>query len=691
MKGSFPGLRRKAAILLAASTLALPGAALADHPLQTGAPMTEETKPAPLISRQALFGNPTRTGGEISPDGKWLSWLAPKDGVLNVWIAPSNDPDAARAMTNSTERPIRQYFWAPDSNSVLYIQDKGGDENFLLYGIDIASGEERLLTPFENTRALIVGASQSIRDKILVGLNNRNPQYHDVHLLDLNTGELKLVFENEGFVQMLADDSLTLRMAMRQNESGGTDYFRVMDGKVEEAPFSTTAMEDSLTTSPAGYTNDGTTLYWLDSRGRNTAALYAENVATGERTLIAEDGKADIGATMRDPRTGEVEAYSVDYLKTEWTAIDPEIGASLEWLDTQLSGQFGVQARTDDDSKWIVWNDPLTAPTGTFIYDRGAGTLTRFYTTRPELEGAPLQAMHPVEIPSRDGLTLPSYLTLPPGSDSDGDGRPDQPVPMVLLVHGGPWARDGYGFNSLHQLLANRGYAVLSTNFRGSTGFGKDFINAGNKQWGLAMHDDLIDAVDWAIASGITSADKAAIMGGSYGGYATLAGLTFTPEKFACGVDIVGPSNLETLLSTIPPYWAPLVKLFHERMGNPNTEEGLALLKAASPLYKADRIVRPLLIAQGANDPRVKQAESDQIVGAMKAAGIPVTYVLYPDEGHGFAKPANNIAFFGIAENFLASCLGGRAEPLGDDLKPSSAQIVEGAQHVKGLDQALGS
>src|SRR3990167_6673604 len=546
MKGSFPGSRRKAAILLAASTLALPGAALADHHLQTGAPMTEETKPAPLISPQALFGNPTRTGGEISPGGKWLSWLAPKDGVLNVWIAPSNDPDAARAMTNSTERPIRQYFWAPDSNSVLYIQDKGGDENFLLYGIDIASGEERLLTPFENTRALIVGASQSIRDKILVGLNNRNPQYHDVHLLDLNTGELKLVFENEGFVQMLADDSLTLRMAMRQNESGGTDYFRVMDGKVEEAPFSTTAMEDSLTTSPAGYTNDGTTLYWLDSRGRNTAALYAENVATGERTLIAEDGKADIGATMRDPRTGEVEAYSVDYLKTEWTAIDPEIGASLEWLDTQLSGQFGVQARTDDDSKWIVWNDPLTAPTGTFIYDRGAGTLTRFYTTRPELEGAPLQAMHPVEIPSRDGLTLPSYLTLPPGSDSDGDGRPDQPVPMVLLVHGGPWARDGYGFNSLHQLLANRGYAVLSTNFRGSTGFGKDFINAGNKQWGLAMHDDLIDAVDWAIASGITSADKAAIMGGSYGGYATLAGLTFTPEKFACGGGIVGPANLRS-------------------------------------------------------------------------------------------------------------------------------------------------
>jgi dipeptidyl aminopeptidase/acylaminoacyl peptidase len=298
--------------------------------------------------------------------------------------------------------------------------------------------------------------------------------------------------------------------------------------------------------------------------------------------------------------------------------------------------------------------------------------------------------MHPREIASRDGLTLPSYLTLPPGSDANRDGVPDAPVPMVLLVHGGPWARDGYGFNSIHQMLANRGYGVLSVNFRGSTGFGKDFINAGNKQWGLKMHDDLIDAVEWAVGQGIAQKDKVAIMGGSYGGYATLAGLTFTPETFACGVDIVGPSNLETLLSTIPPYWAPMVKIFHERMGDPGTEEGRALLRAASPLYKADRIEKPLLIAQGANDPRVKQAESDQIVGAMKSAGIPVTYVLYPDEGHGFARPENNIAFFAIAENFLAECIGGRAEPLGDALKPSSAEIVEGAAHVKGLETALG-
>ena len=644
---------------------------------------------SPLIPRGDLFGNPTRAAGKISPDGQWLSWLAPKDGVLNIWMAPADNPDQAKAMTDATDRPIRQYFWSPDSQSLLYIQDRGGDENFLLYGVNIASGEETTLIPFENTRVDIVGGSESIRDKILVGLNNRDPQFHDVHLLDLNSGELTLVLENNGYAGFMADDTLTVRMALCQNEAGGTDYFRVVDNSVESDPFSSTAMEDSLTTNPAGYTNDGSILYWLDSRGRNTAALYAEDVATGKRTLIAEDDKADIGGTIRDRESGKVQAYSVNYLKTEWTALDADIGASLDWLGTQLEGEYGISSRTDDDQTWIVWNDPLTAPTATYIYDRRAQTLTPFYVTRPELEGAPLQPMYPVEIASRDGLTLPSYLTLSAGVAMDDDGNPSASSPMVLLVHGGPWARDDYGFNSIHQMLANRGYAVLSVNFRGSTGFGKDFLNAANKQWGLAMHDDLIDATNWAIAQGITGKDQVAIMGGSYGGYATLAGLAFTPETFACGLDIVGPSNLETLLDTIPPYWAPLVKIFHERMGNPDSEEGLALLKAASPLYKADQITKPLLIAQGANDPRVKQAESDQIVGAMKDAGIPVTYVLYPDEGHGFAKPTNNIAFFAIAENFLAECLGGRAEPLGDVLVPSSAEILEGAEHVVGLAKAL--
>jgi dipeptidyl aminopeptidase/acylaminoacyl peptidase len=678
-----------ASLAVAASLAAIGAAAQA----QQGETMSTSTAAqavasTPLIPREALYGNPTRSAGMVSPDGKWLSWMAPHEGVMNVWMAPASDPSAAKRMTSAVDRPIPQYFWAPDAQSLLYVQDKAGDENYLLYQVDIGSGAERVLTPFENTRVQLVGTSNTIKDKLLVGLNNRDPRFHDVYLLDLGTGALTPVRENaEGFIGFLADDSLTLRWALAQNAAGGMDMFEITDGKVAETPRESTGLEDSLSTTVAGYTTDGKTLYWIDSRGRNTAALIAENTETGEKRVIAENARADIGGTMSDPKTGEVEAYSAYYLTNEWTAIDPEVKASLEWLDARLEGDFGVQSRTEDDTKWVVWNDPLTAPSKVFLYDRPAGSLTEFYTTRPELVGAPLQPMHPLEIPARDGLTLPSYLTLPPGSDPDGDGVPDAAVPMVLLVHGGPWARDGYGFNRAHQWLANRGYAVLSVNFRGSTGFGKAFVNAANLEWGAKMHDDLIDAVEWAVGQGVAQRDKVAIMGGSYGGYATLVGLTFTPETFACGVDIVGPSNLETLLATIPPYWEPQVKQFHERMGNPNTPEGKQLLIDRSPLYRASAITRPLLIGQGANDPRVKQAESDQIVAAMQNDGIPVTYVVFPDEGHGFAKPTNNIAFNAVAENFLATCLGGRAEPITGELEASTAQIVTGAENVKGLTE----
>ncbi len=651
--------------------------------------MTTSIDAFPLIPRDHLFGNPTRAAGQISPDGKWLSWLAPKDGVLNIWIAPSGDPEAARPMSNDTERPIREYFWAPDSRSLLYIQDKGGDENFLLYGIDVGTGKETTLTPFENTRVMLVGASDTHKDKLLVGLNNRDARFHDVHLLDLNTGALTLVLENDAYAGFMADDDLQLRLAILPNADGGTDYFKVVGNVVETEPFKSTALDDALTTAPAGFTRDGKTMYWLDSDGRDTAALFAMDWATGTMTLVAEDPRADIGGTLRDQQTGEVLAWSATYLKREWTALDLEIGQAFAFLREQLQGEFAVASRTDDDRKWIVANDPVFQPAASYLYDRDAGTLTRLYVSRPELADAPLRPMHMLELKSRDGLTLPSYLTLPPGIDSAGEGIPDTPVPMVLLVHGGPWARDGYGFNGYHQWLANRGYAVLSVNYRGSTGFGKNFVNAANLQWGRQMHDDLIDAVEWAVAAGIAPRDRIAIMGGSYGGYATLAGLTFTPEVFACGVDIVGPSNLETLLESIPPYWEPLVAQFHTRMGNPNTPEGLALLKERSPLYKAGAIVRPLLIAQGANDPRVKQAESDQIVAAMKDAGVPVTYLLYPDEGHGFAKPANNIAFTAVTESFLATNLGGRAEPIGDTLSQSTAQIVDGGEYVEGLVEAV--
>lgn len=655
----------------------------------TATPATAAAAAAPLIERSKLFGNPSRSGASLSPNGQWLSWLAPRDGVMNIWVAPVSNLGAAKPLTASKDRPIRQSFWAPDSSMVMYVQDKGGDENFLLYGIDIVSGLERTLTPFEKTRVQVINVSPLIKDRILVGLNNRDARWHDVHSLELKTGKLTEVMRGDGYAGFLADANLAIRMALRPNADGGYDFFTVNNNTVEEKSIASTTLEDSLTTQPGGFTTDGKTLYWIDSRGRNTAALIAQDVATGKTRVIGENPRADISNTMSNPKTGEIEAYAVTYLRDEWVAIDSTIGADLAWLREQLKGDVSVTTRTDDDQLWTVAVDPVVASPSVHLFDRKQRKLTQLYVSRPELAGAPLQAMHPIELKSRDGLTLPSYLTLPPGSDSNGDGRPEAPVPLVLLVHGGPWARDDFGYNPYHQWLANRGYAVLSVNYRGSTGFGKSFIEAANLEWARKMHDDLIDAVQWAIDQKVSPADKIAIMGGSYGGYATLVGLTFTPTTFACGVDIVGPSNLETLLKTIPPYWTAGIQQFHRRMGNPNTPDGLALLKERSPLYKAGNIVKPLLIGQGANDPRVNQAESDQIVNAMQQKGIPVTYVLFPDEGHGFARPENNIAFNAVTENFLATCLGGRAEPIGATVKSSSAQVPVGASFTPGLEAAL--
>ena len=663
-----------AAVIVASSTIAL----------------AQPATSVPLIPRDALFGNPEKAAARISPDGKWLSWIAPRDGVLNIWVAPASDVGKARALTAEKERPIRSYFWAPDSEQILYVNDKGGDENFLLYGVNAATGAERTLTPFEKTRVQVVGVSPLIPGRILVGLNNRDAKWHDVHSLDLGTGKLTPVLLNTGgYAGFLADQNLVVRGALKSRPDGGSDYFRVIDNKVDAEPTESIALDDSMTTLPAGYTTDGKTLYWIDSRGRNTAALIAQDVATGAKSIIAQDSRADIGGAIAHPRTGQVEAYAVEYLRNDWTPIGNAVAADLAFLESRLDGDISVTSRTLADDKWTVVSTSAQQPVVAWLYDRKAKGLTKLFESRPALAGMPLTEMHPVEIKSRDGKTLVSYLTLPPGSDPDGDGKPAAAVPMVLLVHGGPWGRDSYGYNGYHQWLANRGYAVLSTNFRASTGFGKDFITAGNLQWGRKMQDDLLDAVDWAVAQGVTSPDKVAIMGGSYGGYATLAGLTFTPDKFACGVDIVGPSNLQTLLKTIPPYWEAGKVQFYKRMGDPTTEEGRKILDAASPLYKADQISKPLLIGQGANDPRVNVAESEQIVKAMKAKNIPVTYVVFPDEGHGFARPVNSIAFNAVAENFLAGCLGGRAEPIGQTIAASTAKVEEGAGLVPGLAGAV--
>jgi len=372
-----------------------------------------------------------------------------------------------------------------------------------------------------------------------------------------------------------------------------------------------------------------------------------------------------------------------------WKVLDKSIARDLEYLATVADGEVSVVDRSLDDDKWVVLYTLDVKQPSYYLYDRKQKKARFLFSFRPEAEDLPFSPMHPVVIKSRDGLDLVSYLTLPQGSDPDDSGRPDAPVPLVLMVHGGPWARDAWGPNPYHQWLADRGYAVLAVNYRGSTGFGKAFLNAANLEWGAKMHDDLIDAVQWAIDEKIAPKDKIAIFGGSYGGYATLVGLTFTPETFACGVDIVGPSNLETMLASFPAYWLPQFAVIARRIGDPRTEEGKALLKARSPLHKASAIQRPLLIGQGANDPRVKQAESDQIVAAMKEKKIPVTYILYPDEGHGFARPENRMSFFAVSEAFLSDCLGGKYQPIGNAFEGSSIKVVEGAEQVPGLSAAV--
>ncbi len=643
----------------------------------------------PLIPRQVLFGNPDKAQARLSPDGSRISYLAPVEGVLNVWVGPADDPDAARPVTNDTGRGIRIYFWAFTNENILYIQDKDGDENWRLYAVDLSTSQTRDLTPVEGVRAQVQEVSPKFPDQILVGLNDRDPQLHDLYRINIDTGEQQLVQENDqGFLGFLTDDDYDVRFAMRLTPDGGNEILRPNDEGGWE-PFAKIEMEDTLTTSPVGFDKTGRILYMLDSRGRNTAALTAMNLDTGEQTLIAEDPRADISDTLVHPTEKNIQAIAFTYERKQWQVLDDSVAPDLAFLRTVADGDIEVISRTLDDKYWVVVYLLDDSPVRYYRYDREGKDAQFLFTNRKALEGLLLAKMRPVTIKSRDGLNLVSYYTLPVGSDSDSDLRPDKPLPMALLVHGGPWGRDNWGYNSVHQLLANRGYAVLSVNFRGSTGLGKEFINASNLEWAGKMHDDLIDAVQWAIEEGIADPERVAIMGGSYGGYATLVGMTFTPETFACGVDIVGPSNLVTLLESIPPYWQPAIELFATRVGDHRTEEGRAFLTERSPLTHVDRIIRPLLIGQGANDPRVKQAESDQIVEAMQEKNIPVTYVLYPDEGHGFARPENDLSFFAVSEAFLAECLGGRFEPVGDDFQGSSITVPTGAEAISGLVEAL--
>ena len=642
----------------------------------------------PLISRQVLFGNPDKAQAGISPDGTSISYLGPVNGVLNVWAGPADDPTAAKPVTNDTDRGIRFYTWAYTSRHILYIQDKGGDENWRLYSVNLDTGEIKDLTPIEGTQARMQHSSPDFPDQLLVALNDRVPELHDLYLIDINTGERRLVQKNEGFVDFITDESYAVRFASRMTPDGGSEVLKpTTEGGWEL--FIKIAMEDMLTTEPIGFDKTGNVFYMRDSRNRDTSALIALSLESEKQLLLAEDPRADAGEVMIHPRDKTVQAVAFTYERKHWQILDRSIASDLDYLRTVADGDVEIVSRTLDDRQWIVAYVLDNGPLRYYRYDRKERLARFLFTDRQALEGLPLAKMTPVIIESRDRLKLVSYYTLPAGSDRDGDARPDEPLPMVLCVHGGPWGRDVWGYNPWHQWLANRGYAVLSVNFRASTGFGKAFVNAGNWGWGARMHDDLVDAVEWAVQRGIADPERVAIMGGSYGGYATLAGLTFTPDTFACGVDIVGPSNLVTLLESMPPYWKPMVELFTTRVGDHRTEEGRAFLAGRSPLTYADRIQRPLLIGQGANDPRVKQAESDQIVRAMQEKDIPVAYVLYPDEGHGFARPENRLSFNAVAEAFLSKCLGGRFEPVGDDFEGSSITVPIGAEEVPGLTETL--
>jgi dipeptidyl aminopeptidase/acylaminoacyl peptidase len=622
----------------------------------------------PLISREILFGNPEKTSPQLSPDGKRIAWLGPdKKNVLQVWVQTVGQRDE-KIVTDDKKRGIRQYLWAKNNHTVLYLQDVEGDENWHVYGVDLQSGNIRDYTPFQGVRANMSGTDDKFPNEALVSLNLRDRQLFDVYRLNLSSGALALETQNSGDVsQFHADPNLQVRAAEITTKDGGTEI-RIREST--QSPWKSwikVGPEEIL--HFVDFTGDGQSATLISSIGGDTARAIEKNIGSGKERVLAASSEVDASSMFIQPKTHLVQAVSFQPDRRRWTVVDPSVKADFEGISKLSDGDFAVGNRDLADATWLVLFTRDRGSPRYYTWDRATKKGTFLFAQQPKLEGLGLGEMKPITAKSRDGLALHGYLTLPVG-------MPAKKLPMVLFVHGGPWARDQWGYNATAQWFANRGYAALQINYRGSTGYGKKFHNAGNRQWGLKMHDDLIDAVDWTVKEGIADPKKVGIYGGSYGGYAALAGVTFTPEKFACAVDIVGPSNLKTLIASIPPYWKPERALFDVRMGNVDDPKDAELIRNASPLFKADKIVRPLLIGQGANDPRVNKAESEQIVEAIEKRGGKVTYVLYPDEGHGFARPENRIDFNARAEQFLALHLGGRFEPLSGDKYPGSTAVV---------------
>lgn len=626
----------------------------------------------PLIDRAILFGNPKISGAQLSPDGQFITFIKPLKGMMNIWIKPIDGAfENAYPITQDQDRPIRSYFWSRDGKFVLYVQDKGGDENFRVYSIDPSKATKENvptavdLTPYDDIRAFIVSLPKKEEDKIFVGINDRDKAWHDFYSVDISTGKRTLILENtESFNGVSFDLDGQLRLASRSLPDGGNEILKKTDDGFVKILASN--LEESL--NPIRFHKDGR-VYLLSNVGDpDLSGLYLYDLETDEMELIESDpeNEVDLENVSFSQVTDELVAtiYTGDKKRIYWKSEAEK--KDYEYLQSQFpKSEISLTSSTKDERQWLFYVDDDKDPGMAFYFNRDTQQIEFLYSPRPDLPSEHLVDMHPVRYNSLDGLSIPAYLTLP---------KTDQrtQLPAVLFVHGGPWARDHWGYNSYAQFLANRGYVVLQPNFRGSTGYGKKFLNAAINEWGQKMQDDLTAGAQYLIDEGYADPQKIAIMGGSYGGYATLAGLTFTPEVYAAGVSIVGPSNLFTLLETIPPYWESARVMFHKRMGNPNTEEGQAQLKRQSPFFHAQNIKAPLLVAQGANDPRVKKSESDQIVIAMRDLNLPVEYLNFPDEGHGFANPKNNMAFITVMEKFLAKHLGGRFQ----ETKPEEIETI---------------
>ena len=626
--------------------------------------LTAPAQVPPLIDRELFFGDPEISGAQISPDGQYVSFLKPFKGVRNIWVKTRAEAfSQAHPITADTARPVGVYFWSIDGKYVLYVQDKGGDENFRIYAVDPrAAGDPvppaRDLTPLEKVRAEIFDVPRKTPNDIVIGLNDRRADLHDVYDLNLTTGERTLLWKNDQNVAGWQTDlDGKLRLAVRQTPSGGTEILRV--GADSLSPVY--SVDETEECYPLRMTPDGEKFYLQTNKGASTdkSQLMLFDLKTGTASLVEKDplNEVDFGSAIFSDVTNTLEATVYVGDRVRIYPKEKKFAADWKRLKSVLPpGELSIGSSTYDESIWVVSVSSDVDPGSRYLFDRTTGKAELLYRARPNLPSKDLAAVKAVRYKSRDGLIIPAYLALP-------KGIPPRNLPAVMLIHGGPWGRETWGYNAEAQFLANRGYAVLIPNFRGSTGYGKKFLNAGNKQWGTGfMQHDITAGVNYLIAGKIADPKRVGIYGGSYGGYATLAGLAFTPKLYRAGVSYVGPSNIITLLKSIPPYWAPVKKMFDIRVGDMSKPDELKMLEEQSPLNSATKITAPLLVIQGANDPRVKKAESDRIVIALRDLGRTVEYMVAPDEGHGFAGRDNRMAVYTAMEGFFAKQLGGRRQ-----------------------------